>query len=103
MGSADNEPRSIHEAGAFFEKRAGTKAIGISGFLPYVTHHFPGQFFQGGRKRNSFDGKNRKMNTAAIAGASLITGNVLSIPFLNPAADIFNLINQALIVSECFQ
>ena len=103
MGSADNKPRSIHEAGAFFKKRAGTKAICVSGFLSYVTRHFPGQFFQGDGKRNSFDGKYRKMNTTAIAGTSLITGNVLGIPFLNPAADSFNLINQAVIVSEFFQ
>jgi hypothetical protein len=65
----------------------------MSGFLSDVTHHFPGQFFQGDGKRNGFDWKNRKMNTTAVAGTSFFTGNLLSIPFLNPVTDIINLSN----------
>jgi len=75
----------------------------MSGFLSYVVHHFPGQFFQGDGKRNGFDWKNRKMNTAAVAGTSFFTGNLPGIPFLNPATDIINLIDESVIVSECFQ
>jgi hypothetical protein len=93
MGSADHEPRSIHEAGTVFKKRTGTKAVCLSGFPSYVTHQFPGQFFQGDGKRNGFDGKNRKVNTAAVAGTPFITGYLPGIPFLNPAADSINLIN----------
>jgi hypothetical protein len=93
MGSADHEPRRIHEASTFFKKRTGTKAVCQSGFLSYVMHHFPGHFFQGHGKRNSFDWKNRKMNTAAIAGTSFFAGNLPGIPFLNPATGSINPIN----------
>jgi hypothetical protein len=33
------------------------------------------------------------MNTAAVAGTSFLAGNLLGIPFLNPATDIINLVN----------
>jgi hypothetical protein len=58
-----------------------------------VTHHFLRHFFQGDGKRNGFDWKNRKMNTAAVAGTPFFTSNLLGIPFLNPATDIINLVN----------
>jgi hypothetical protein len=43
------------------------------------------------------------MNTAAVAATSLFTGNVLGIPLLNPATVIFNLIDELVVISECFQ
>jgi hypothetical protein len=65
----------------------------VPGFLSNVAHHFPRKIFQGDGKRNSFDRKNRKMYAAAVTGTSLFTGNLLGIRFLNPATNIFDLIN----------
>jgi hypothetical protein len=43
------------------------------------------------------------MNTAAVAGTPFFAGNLPGIPFLNPATGSINLINESVIISECFR
>lgn len=97
MGSANNEPRGVHEARTFFKQGTGAISICVCGLVLYVTHHLPGKFFQGAGQPNGFDGKNRKMNSAAVAGASFSTGNLISVPILNSTTGFINPGHQTLI------
>jgi hypothetical protein len=43
------------------------------------------------------------MNTAAVARASLLTGNLVCAPLLYPAPGTVNPFNEAVVILECFQ
>jgi hypothetical protein len=54
-------------------------------------------------KGKRFDRKNRNMTLAAVAGAAFFTGDILAIPLTDVIAQMIDLRDQLLIISERLQ
>ena len=86
MGPADDGPGSVHAAGAVFQQGARTERIGMAGSVLNPAPHLRRQFLQRQSQRHGFNGIDRNMNPAAIAGTPLGAGNLILMPADDPAA-----------------
>ena len=103
MGPADNGAGIVHEAGAVFQKGKGAEGIGMPGFVPDAAPQVRCPLLQGQGQGHGFDGIDRKVNPAAVAGAAFGTGNVVLVPLNNPVAAFIHIDDQILIFFERLQ
>ena len=102
MGPADHSPGSIHATGAVFQQGAGTERIGMAGPMLNTAPHLRGLPLQRQSQRHGFNGIDRNMNPAAIAGTPFGAGYLRLMPADDPAAvpihfrDPFSIVSQGL-------
>jgi hypothetical protein len=75
----------------------------MPGFVQNVVPHFRRQLLQCQGQRYGFNGVNRKVNPAAVAGAPFGTGNLVPVPADDPLTAPVHLGDQFLIVLEGLQ
>ena len=100
VAAANDGAGVVDEAGAPFQQGTGAKGIGMPGIVLNTTPHFRSQLLQRSGQRYGFNGIDRNMNPATVAGAPLGTGNVVFVPIQDPAAAPIHFGDQFLIVSE---
>ena len=86
VGPAHDGAGSVHAAGTVFQQGAWTEGIGMAGFALNTAPHFRRQLFKRQRQRHGFNGIDRNMNPAAIAGTPFGTRNLIFMPADDPAA-----------------
>ena len=86
VGPADDGTGSVQLAGAVCQQRTGSESVGVPGLLSYTAPHFRRFCLQRPGQGNGFNGINRKMDSAAVAGTPLGTGNLLWVPADDPPA-----------------
>ena len=86
VGPADDGARCVHATGAVFQQGARTEGIGMAGFVLNTVPQLRRQRLQRQGQRRGFNGIDRNMNPATIAGTPFGTGNLIFMPADDPAA-----------------
>ena len=103
MGSTNNGARIVKKASAVLEQRTGPQGSRTSCFALNMAYQIRGQAFQCTGKDERFNGKDRNMTLAAVAGTTFFAGNILTICSPNFKTAPIDLSNKFLIVPDYLQ